>query len=275
MKMVKSLLLGSAAGLVAVAGAQAADLPVKAKPVEYVKVCSLYGAGFWYVPGTDTCLKIGSYVRVQTSSATPATAASRSASARPTRRRPAASTRTDTSQLSIPHPRRRLGRPAHADRIRHAAVLPRGRRGSRRARTTARRRPTTWSSSTAASSSSPASRRAASGRTSTSTRWRRTRYGNNRVSGDTGALGLYGIAYTAQFGNGVSATLSFEDGGSSAQGNNAARLVARSLRANWRWRAFGLGTTAYDNEGWKVPGRGRRAAHRPGLGLCAGRGGVA
>src|SRR5690242_314579 len=63
MKTVRSLLLGSAAGIVAVAGAQAADLPVKAKPVEYVKVCSLYGAGFWYVPGTDTCLKIGSYVR--------------------------------------------------------------------------------------------------------------------------------------------------------------------------------------------------------------------
>src|SRR6186713_3344706 len=63
MKMVKSLLLGSAATLVAVAGAQAADLPVKAKPVEYVKVCSLYGAGFFYVPGTDTCLKIGMYLR--------------------------------------------------------------------------------------------------------------------------------------------------------------------------------------------------------------------
>src|ERR1700756_5791872 len=66
MKMVKTFLLGSAAGLVAMAGAQGADLPVKAKPVEYVKVCSLYGAGFWYVPGTDTCLKIGSFVRVQT-----------------------------------------------------------------------------------------------------------------------------------------------------------------------------------------------------------------
>src|SRR5258706_11222355 len=65
MKMVKSLLLGWAAGLVAVAGAQAADLPVKAKPVEYVKVCSLYGAGFWYVPGTDTCIKIGSFVKLQ------------------------------------------------------------------------------------------------------------------------------------------------------------------------------------------------------------------
>ena len=31
--MVKSLLLGTAAGLVAVAGAQAADMPVKAAPV--------------------------------------------------------------------------------------------------------------------------------------------------------------------------------------------------------------------------------------------------
>ncbi|UJX44993.1 porin [Xanthobacter sp. YC-JY1] len=66
MKMVKSLLLGSAAGLVAVAGAQAADLPVKAKPVEYVKVCSAYGAGYFYIPGTDTCIKIGGYARFDT-----------------------------------------------------------------------------------------------------------------------------------------------------------------------------------------------------------------
>lgn len=65
MKMVKSLLLGSAAGLVAVAGAQAADLPVKAKPVEYVKICSLYGAGYYYIPGTDICLKFGGWVRYQ------------------------------------------------------------------------------------------------------------------------------------------------------------------------------------------------------------------
>jgi hypothetical protein len=65
MKMVKSLLLGSAAGLVAVAGAQAADLPVKAKPVQYVKICSLYGAGFYYVPGTDMCIKIGGWVRAE------------------------------------------------------------------------------------------------------------------------------------------------------------------------------------------------------------------
>src|ERR1043166_8448940 len=63
MKMVKSLLLGGAAGLVAVAGAQAAALPVKAKPVEYGKNCSLFGAGFFYIPGTDPCLKIGGWVR--------------------------------------------------------------------------------------------------------------------------------------------------------------------------------------------------------------------
>jgi len=65
MKMVKSLLLGSATGLVAIAGAQAADLPVKAKPVQYVKICSLYGVGFYYIPGTDTCIKIGGWMRTQ------------------------------------------------------------------------------------------------------------------------------------------------------------------------------------------------------------------
>src|SRR5215813_10727012 len=63
MKMVKSLLLGTAAGLVAVAGAQAADMPVKAAPVQYVKICNLYGDGFYYIPGTDICLKVGGYVR--------------------------------------------------------------------------------------------------------------------------------------------------------------------------------------------------------------------
>ena len=65
MKMVKSLILGSAAGLVAMSGAQAADLPVKAKAVEYVKICSLYGAGFYYIPGTDTCIKLGGYLRAE------------------------------------------------------------------------------------------------------------------------------------------------------------------------------------------------------------------
>jgi hypothetical protein len=64
MTMIKSLILGSAAGLIAIGGAQAADLPVKAKAVEYVKICSLYGAGFYYIPGTDTCIKIGGAIRL-------------------------------------------------------------------------------------------------------------------------------------------------------------------------------------------------------------------
>ena len=59
----RTLILGSAAGLIALSGAQAADLPVKAKVVEYVRICSLYGAGFFYIPGTDTCIKIGGYLR--------------------------------------------------------------------------------------------------------------------------------------------------------------------------------------------------------------------
>ena len=63
MMVIRSFILGSAAVLVAAGGAQAADLPVKAKAVEYVKICSLYGAGFFYIPGTDTCIKLGGYLR--------------------------------------------------------------------------------------------------------------------------------------------------------------------------------------------------------------------
>ncbi|MCA0425177.1 MAG: porin [Proteobacteria bacterium] len=74
MKLFKSLLLGSAAGLVAVAGASAADLGVKKpSPVEYVKVCSAHGAGFWYIPGSDVCIKLGGRVRAEYLYATPYT----------------------------------------------------------------------------------------------------------------------------------------------------------------------------------------------------------
>jgi hypothetical protein len=67
MRIQRNLLLSSAAGILSVTAAQAADLPVKAKPVEYVKVCSLYGAGFYYMPGTDICIKIGGFVRAEAS----------------------------------------------------------------------------------------------------------------------------------------------------------------------------------------------------------------
>ena len=66
MTIYRKLILGSAASLLAIGAAQAADLPVKAKAVEYVRICSLYGAGFFYIPGTDTCIKLGGYLRVDT-----------------------------------------------------------------------------------------------------------------------------------------------------------------------------------------------------------------
>jgi hypothetical protein len=62
---IKSLLLGSAAALAAVSGAHAADAIVAAEPepLEYVRICDAYGAGYFYIPGTETCLKIGGRVR--------------------------------------------------------------------------------------------------------------------------------------------------------------------------------------------------------------------
>jgi hypothetical protein len=64
---IKSLLLGSAAALVAVSGARAADaiVAVEPEPVDYVRVCDVYGKGFYYIPGTETCLSVGGYVRFQ------------------------------------------------------------------------------------------------------------------------------------------------------------------------------------------------------------------
>ena len=61
----KSLLFGTAAALVATTGARAADAIVYAEPepMEYVRICDVYGAGFFYIPGTETCLKIDGYVR--------------------------------------------------------------------------------------------------------------------------------------------------------------------------------------------------------------------
>ena len=58
--------LVAAAVLGAASTAQAADLAKKAPAAaNYVKVCDAYGAGFFYIPGSDTCLKIGGYVRAQ------------------------------------------------------------------------------------------------------------------------------------------------------------------------------------------------------------------
>src|SRR5690554_2676296 len=64
---IKSLLLGSAAAAVAFTGAQAADAIVIAEPepMEYVRICDAYGAGYFYIPGTETCLRISGWVRYE------------------------------------------------------------------------------------------------------------------------------------------------------------------------------------------------------------------
>lgn len=62
----KRLILGSAAALVVVPAAQAADAVVIAEPepMEYVQICDTYGVGFYYIPGTETCLKVSGYIRM-------------------------------------------------------------------------------------------------------------------------------------------------------------------------------------------------------------------
>jgi len=252
MRTVKSLLLGSAAGLAAVVGAQAADLPVKAKPVEYVKVCSLYGAGFWYVPGTDTCLKIGSYVRVQTewnAGAGGVPIGFESADAAAAGRMD----RTDTSQLGF---RTRAGITVDLRTQTEYGTLRSYLEGGFQTQTNNGSAPGNdvvyfdrgfiqFAGLTAGrirsffdiNSFAPYG------------------YANVRFSADSGALGLWGIAYTAQLGNGISATLSFEDGGSGAQGNNIGQSSARGHQTiNLSMASqLGLGTTSFDNEGWKFP----------------------
>ena len=64
--ILRTLLLVSAAGIVAVATAQAADLPTrKAAPVEYVRVCNVGGITGWTLPGSDTCVKFSGYITAQ------------------------------------------------------------------------------------------------------------------------------------------------------------------------------------------------------------------
>ena len=66
MKAIKALLLGSAAAVIGAVGAQGADLPTrKAAPVEYVRICSAFGPGYFYILGSDTCIKLSGHVRAQ------------------------------------------------------------------------------------------------------------------------------------------------------------------------------------------------------------------
>jgi hypothetical protein len=61
---VKTLALAAAAAAAATS-VQAADLPLAAEPVNYVKACDAFGAGYFQLPGKDTCIKLGGRIRAQ------------------------------------------------------------------------------------------------------------------------------------------------------------------------------------------------------------------
>jgi hypothetical protein len=210
MKMVKTLLLGSAAGLVAVAGAQAADMPVKAAPVQYVKICSLYGDGFYYIPGTDTCIKMGGYLRVQAeyNMGGGGVAIGNNTGGEPSQAR---YTRDGTNDINY--------------RVRGAIswdVRQQTEYGTLRTYIRFGAENTTPANAGSGSTANPFWDRAfiqfagfTVGRSQSffdlATYGGAYSYHNVRTSGDTGASGQNLWAYTAQFGNGFSGTLSLED----------------------------------------------------------------
>ena len=193
MKMVKSLLLGSAAGVVAVAGAQAADLPVKAKPVQYVKICTLYGDGFYYIPGSDTCIRFGGYIRADYGCNVTG-AARRMYTALPARRTaPSAGTRPGIAATSRSTPARR---PPTARCGRSRASTPNDDGRCRHARHAPRVHPVGWLHLRPDGVVHRPRRQP---------RRRRHALALHRTQNDstTGANGINQIAYTWQLGNGI------------------------------------------------------------------------
>ncbi|WP_299480483.1 porin [uncultured Roseibium sp.] len=64
--MARFVALGLLAGIASAAGsAQAADLPVAPEPIDYVRICDAYGSRFYYIPGTETCLRVRGRVRTE------------------------------------------------------------------------------------------------------------------------------------------------------------------------------------------------------------------
>lgn len=55
----------AAAAAAAATPAMAADLPVVAEPVNYVEACTVYGNGYFKLPGQDTCIRVHGQIRTQ------------------------------------------------------------------------------------------------------------------------------------------------------------------------------------------------------------------
>ncbi|WP_455479090.1 porin [Bartonella sp. B23] len=63
---IRSFFLSSTAALLVVSGAQADSkviLEPEPEPVGYVRVCDAYGKGYFYIPGTETCMRLSGNIR--------------------------------------------------------------------------------------------------------------------------------------------------------------------------------------------------------------------
>jgi Porin subfamily len=266
MRPMKRVLLGSAAGIFTVAGAQAADLPTKAQPVEYVKACSLYGAGFWYVPGTDTCIKIGAFARLQAGYGAggsgsftgggpvqPGTGDFGGAFARTTNM----FNFQTRGALSVDM-RQQTEYGTLRSYIDVGAGVQSNNGGYGGGATTAPLGPTQAYGNTAVYMDRAFLQFAGFTAGRIRSFFDMVNPGaysiaSQRFSGDTGGIGISGIAYTWQFGGGLSASFSLEDGGfgTGGRGRSTVNLAGGSgpIGESDVTSAFGLGTVWPDNKG--------------------------
>lgn len=61
----KPFILALAATTAIASPALATDLPQLAEPIRYVEACDAHGKGYFRIPGSSTCLKLGGYARTQ------------------------------------------------------------------------------------------------------------------------------------------------------------------------------------------------------------------
>ena len=262
MKMVKSLLLGSAAGLVAMAGAQAADLPVKAKPVQYVKICSLYGVGFYYIPGTDMCIKMGGWVRAEYAygdNGNMTRGPVGNGNAKQTAPRATArSVLVATSRL-MPATRPNTARFAATSRLVLAPATSVSNTAANQF--SANRAFIQWAGFTFGLAQSffdfysvPA-----------------TSYWGIFPASDTGDPGWFTMGYTAQFGNGFSATIAAEERRMTqiiSESDAGGTINPGGIRHRRLFALAGINASAGAYGGFQMPGHRRQPARRPGLGFC-------
>jgi hypothetical protein len=213
---------------------------VQAALIEYVKICSLYGVGYYYIPGTDTCIKIGGYVRYEVFHNAPTPGAGYQVSG--------------TTGVYTRH----TNTYSHYARWRMSMdVRSQTEYGTLRSYFSAGMNVRNVANEVAGPGPDVSLERAfiqfagfTFGRADTFFGfYNGAAYGFAPLSldGSTGPGGLNVAAYTWQFGNGLSATISLEDANPKTAG-----VVDLSTAGNFLGATFGAGTTS-DHRGQAMP----------------------